>query len=158
MPAIEIEPPVPGSYMHVLRRLDRQLQEHAIAVIFYDGASDSRWIDLDGVKAHTLFVTSDYQRDYATKRGWEDVTDRWFASLRSEALADRVRDAVRTIASPSTAATVAKLVDATAAEVLPVLESLAASGDAIRRGSGAVVLWSAPLPAVKPTEEQSAAP
>lgn len=148
MPAIEIVPPADGTYAHVLRRYDRHLQEHAIALICYTGQYDSRWIGIEGVKAHTVFVQSPDERDRALRQGWKDETDRWFALQQAARAVPAVIKALASLASPSVAAAVAKTAGLPTAEVLVILDALEAEGQAVKRGTGAIVLWSAPAPLV----------
>ena len=143
MPAILTEPPAPGTYTFVLRRYDRDLLEHAIAFPCYDGSFDSRWIEFEGRAAHTLFVNTEPQRDRARYQGWKDETDRWFASLVAGTVRAKVEAVVRSIASPSTLATIAKLAGSTVEEATPIVAALVEAGVAIKRGTGAVVLYSA---------------
>jgi hypothetical protein len=155
MPAILTEPPDRSAYAFVLRRYDRQLQEHAIALICYTGQYDSRWIEIDGVTAHTVFVQTPEERDVGTKRGWLDATTAWNASLAREASVPLVEKALASLASPSVASAVAKTAGLPTAEVVVILDALAAEGKAVRRGTGAIVMWSAPAPTL-PVEPEGA--
>lgn len=80
MPAIETTPPPEGSYQFVLRRYDKACL-HKIAAYTYDEPTESRAIELDGITAHTLFLSTPPARDYWTKLGWKDETARWEAWL-----------------------------------------------------------------------------
>jgi hypothetical protein len=153
MLAIETTPPADGTFAHVLRRYDRHLQEHAIAVICYTGHYDSRWIEIDGVKAHTLFVQTPEECDYAKRRGWQDETAEWFAREAKAKRVPAVEKALRSLASPSVASAVAKTAGLPTADVVAILDALEAEGKAVKRGTGAIVLWSAPAPLAAPKDE-----
>lgn len=159
MPAIETTPPADGTYSFVLRRYDRYLQEHAIAFVCYTGQYDSCWIEIDGEGAHTLFLQSKEERDLAAKTGWKDETDRWFAGQRRRSLVAAVGKALASLASPSVASAVAKTAGYPTAEVEVVLLDLERRGEAVARGTGAIRLWSAPIPlkAAKPEGAQAGA-
>lgn len=144
MPAIENEAPDQSTYAFVLRRYDRHLQEHAIAVVCYTGHYDSRWIQVNGVKAHTLFMQTAEERDYAAKRGWQDETAQWFGAIALAKALPSVEKALASLASPSVASAVAKVAGLPTGEVVAILEGLEARGKAVKRGTGAIVLWSAP--------------
>lgn len=74
-------PPPRASYRYVLRETNHN-PEVSQAFTSYDEAADSRCIQHpDGVVACTLFLYSENARDRATKLGWVDVSDPWFARL-----------------------------------------------------------------------------
>lgn len=78
MSAIETTPPPEGSYIFVLRRYDKDCI-HKIALYSYDEPTESRAIELDGVVAHTAFLSTQPARDYWCKKGWIDETAKWMA-------------------------------------------------------------------------------
>lgn len=157
MPAILTEPPDQSDYKYVLRRYDRYLQEHAIALICYTGQYDSRWIEIEGVEAHTVFVQTPEERDVGLKRGWRDETDRWNALAARAKVLPVVERALASLVSPSVASAVAKTAGLPTAEVVVALEALEAAGKAVRRGTGAIVMWSAPVPPPAPPVEPEGA-
>lgn len=145
MSAIETTVPL-TDFAFVLRRYDRNLQEHSIAVPCYTGTYDSRWIELDRVTAHTLFVQTPEERDFAVRRGWVDETDRWQEAQARAKYVPAVEKALASLASPSVASAVAKTAGVPTAEVVLILADLEAAGKAFKRGTGQVVLWSLPAP------------
>lgn len=174
MPAILTEPPERGTYAHVLFRGDRYLQEHAIAVICYTGHFDSRWVKWvgrdprtdqpAGLPVHMIFVNMPEERDYALQRGWLDITADWFEHLELGAVGEvDIEKVIAALASPSTAASIARVAGISAERVGGVLASLDAAGRVQRRGSGAVVIWSLtpapvePAPVVEPAPEGAGA-
>jgi hypothetical protein len=153
MPALETTPPEAGTYAFVLRRYDRALLEHAIAVAMYTRVHESRWIEVDGQGAHTLFVQEESERDYAIRRGWLDETDKWKAHLADKEDEPKVRASLAALASPSVASAVAKSAGISPASALRILSRLETAGEAVRRGSGSIVLWSAPAKPAAPSPE-----
>lgn len=143
MPAIETNPPELGTYSFVLARSDRALQEHAIAVICYTGQYDSRFVEFRGARVHAIFVNLETERDFAQKRGWTDVTEEWFLEHRT---LPAVALALRSLASPSVPAAVAKVAGLPTHEVARALPLLEARGLAVQRGTGSIKVWSAPPP------------
>jgi hypothetical protein len=64
-----------------------------------------------------------------------------------------VEKALRSLASPSVASAVAKTAGLPTADVVAILDALESEGKAVKRGTGAIVLWSAPVPLVAPKDE-----
>jgi hypothetical protein len=82
------DPPAPGSYRFVLRKIaehDPDIEEN---VTGYDESAYSRNIlHADGKRRRTVFISSEYFRDRLTKLGWENVTGMWDGSAPAPAQA-----------------------------------------------------------------------
>lgn len=86
-------PPPRASYRFVLRETNHN-PEVSQAFTSYDEAADSRCIQHpDGIVACTLFLFSENARNRATKLGWVDVSDPWFARLDGAVVAPAVQEA-----------------------------------------------------------------
>jgi hypothetical protein len=86
------DPPDPGSYRFVLRKIaehDPDIEEN---VPGYDESAYSRNIlHPDGKRRRTIFISSEYFRDRLTKLGWENVTGMWDGSAPVQAVAGASR-------------------------------------------------------------------
>lgn len=81
--AAHTTPPPAGTFNYVLRRhrsckFDPSLRN---TVTSYIETVESRDITHnDGLRAQTVFVKQKFFRDRLWRKGWEDVTEMWFAS------------------------------------------------------------------------------
>lgn len=88
MPDAIKQSPEPGSYNFVLRRYDR-VPHISILWAGYEETRPSRNIELEGVRAPTLFLLTRPERDRALKVGWKDETERFHAAVRRGPTGDR---------------------------------------------------------------------
>jgi hypothetical protein len=77
MPAVNLEPPKPGTYKRVLVRTDYDW-DLMYGFHYYDEDVDSRGIMHRGVRLMTIFLNSENAIIYALKTGWLDRSETWF--------------------------------------------------------------------------------
>lgn len=157
MPSLAIETTVPETHFaFVLRRYDRELVETAIALPTYTRIYDSRWIELDGVKAHTLFVETAEERDFGVRRGWLDETEQFRRAERQAGLDEKAVEAIG--AGAKTPSTIAKVCGVQVSDLVDVLDRLEEEGRVVRGGKGAIEIWTLPTPKAPLPEGTGAAP
>lgn len=84
MPAVEVGPAKPGTYRFVLRRYDYDPQ-FPLPFNGYDEVKQPRDVTFQGRRGLTIFLAQPHSRDLATKEGWLDETQDWFAGLEADA-------------------------------------------------------------------------
>lgn len=78
VPAVLMEAPPRQSFRFVLRRYDFD-HDFPLVENTYDESCASRSIEIDGVRAATMFVATEPFRERYTKLGWLDETARYDA-------------------------------------------------------------------------------
>jgi hypothetical protein len=144
MTDFRIVPPL-GTYLYVLRRYDFDAASpdaQPIACVGYDEVVDSRAVEMDGVVAHTAFLSTEALRDRLTKFGWVDETQAWHAAnaVNVSALVEVMTDLGGTANLDTLAARLG--VEAAHPRLSSLLEELVVAGTLKHRAAGAVVVWS----------------
>jgi hypothetical protein len=157
MTDFRIAPPV-GTYLYVLRRYDFDATSpdaQPIACVGYDEVVDSRAVELDGVVAHTAFLSTDNLRDRLTKFGWVDETQAWHAAnaVSTPGVIQAVMDLGGTANLDALAARIG--VEAAHPRLSAVLEELVVAGTLKRRAAGAVVVWSLAIRRTAPSADDA---
>ena len=84
MPAIKTTAPPVGTYSFVCKLQKRLAPNNSQYFTSYAETANSCGLLLDGEVEHLIFLRSVHSMNAATRRGWANVTDRWFAQLARE--------------------------------------------------------------------------